>query len=179
LCRGAAARSLEGPATLRIEFLADCPDVVACVSRWLGRNWFNRLGRSLRQREKCLRLRMNRGRLPLGLVAFVGQEPVGTASIARDEVPWEQLFLCRSATRETACLTGVYVVPHWRGQGIGAALCRRALAEARRLGLPSLDLYTANRPTFYTRLGWANPVRSVVEVEGRCQLRTFLEHRLT
>ena len=167
------------PTPLRIEFLADCPDVVACVSRWLGRNWFNRLGRSPRQREECVRRRMNRGRLPLGLVALDGQQPVGTASIDRDELPWELLFLRRSAARSTACLTGVYVVPHWRGRGVGTALCRRALAEARRLGLPSLDVYTTNRPAFYTRLGWADPVRSIVEVEGRCQLRTFLEHRLT
>ncbi|MBY6225446.1 GNAT family N-acetyltransferase [Ferrimonas balearica] len=52
-------------------------------------------------------------------------------------------------------LANVYVVPSWRGQGIGAAVVKAVMAEARRLGLPRLYLFTEDQQGFYQRLGWA------------------------
>src|SRR5262249_7958775 len=167
------------PAGVRVDYLADHPDVLSRVACWLGRHWFNRLGRSRRQCDACLRSRLNRDRPALALVAFAGAEAIGTASIAVDVVPGPVRILRPAATPHTHCLAGVYVVPKRRGRGVGSALCRRALAEAERMELPSLDLYTADREAYYARLGWRNPLFSAILAGDRWHGRTFMEHPLS
>jgi N-acetylglutamate synthase-like GNAT family acetyltransferase len=49
----------------------------------------------------------------------------------------------------------VFVTPNRRRQGAGAALVRRIMDEARSLHVSKLDLYTVDRTTFYSNLGWA------------------------
>ncbi len=60
-------------------------------------------------------------------------------------------------------MSAVLVQPGYRGQGVGAALCRRIEAEARRIGLAKIYLFTEDRENFYAHLGWA--------VEERCEYR--------
>jgi GNAT superfamily N-acetyltransferase len=52
----------------------------------------------------------------------------------------------------TPWLAGLVVRADQRGRGIGSALVRRLLAEARRLGVPRLYFGT-DVPAFYARLG--------------------------
>jgi N-acetylglutamate synthase-like GNAT family acetyltransferase len=51
------------------------------------------------------------------------------------------------------------VLPERRGQGIGAALCERVAAEATRLGVAEVYLYTTSQQALYLRLGW-KPISS-------------------
>lgn len=51
-------------------------------------------------------------------------------------------------------LRSLAVHPEYRGRGLGATLTRRALAEARRLGLRRLILLTETAPQYFTRFGF-------------------------
>jgi GNAT superfamily N-acetyltransferase len=92
-------------------------------------------------------LHLNRDRIPLTLLALVESQPVGTASI----------FLHDMDTRMdlTPWLAAVYVLPEFRGQGIGSQLVRAIEDVATRLQLERLYLFTPDREDFYARLGWS------------------------
>jgi len=51
-------------------------------------------------------------------------------------------------------LASVFVPPEHRGKGIGTALTRRIMDEAKALDVGTLYLFTPDRETFYSRLGW-------------------------
>ena len=52
-------------------------------------------------------------------------------------------------------LAGVFVSPACRQQGIGTALVRRIMDEARTQHVLKLYLYTVDRTAFYANLGWS------------------------
>ena len=77
---------------------------------------------------------MNTDRLPLTLVAVHTGELVGMVSLKFHDMdtrpdldPW---------------LGGLLVLPEWRNRGVGTTLMHRATAEARRLNVPRLYLWT-------------------------------------
>jgi predicted N-acetyltransferase YhbS len=116
-----------------------------------------------RYRKSSQRLRD--GRLPaegLSLVAAEGKRVIGTA----------RLWLAACASGEPALLLGpVAVAADCRNRGIGAALVRRAVAEARRLGHGAVIL-VGDAP-YYGRFGFS------AEKTGRLRLPgPFERHRL-
>lgn len=129
-----------------IDYLVDSDKAFEPVVDWVHSQWVAHWGRSRLSTVQLLRSRLSRDRLPLTLVAQVGDEPVGTLSIADDEAPAGRGCL--------PCLSGVYVPPAWRGRGVGGQLCARAVGEAVRLALPRLGLFTADARDFYARRGW-------------------------
>jgi GNAT superfamily N-acetyltransferase len=87
------------------------------------------------------------------LVAEVGAEVVGTL----------QLCVLPTLVRQgapRAQLEGVHVRSDHRGSGVGGAMVRWAVEEARRRGCALVQLTSQKRRTdahrFYTRLGFAN-----------------------
>ena len=73
-------------------------------------------------------------------------EPVGTCLLVESEIepnhdvsPW---------------LAGLFVVPEYRGKGVGAALVRAIEDQARQRELSRVYLYTTHAVGFYKRLGW-------------------------
>jgi GNAT superfamily N-acetyltransferase len=87
------------------------------------------------------------------LVAEVGAEVVGTL----------QLSVLPTLVRQgapRAQLEGVHVRSDHRGSGVGGAMVRWAVEEARRRGCALVQLTSQKRRTdahrFYTRLGFAN-----------------------
>jgi GNAT superfamily N-acetyltransferase len=90
--------------------------------------------------------RLSPHKIPETFVALRRDEIVGTASIVPHDMstrmdlsPW---------------LAAVYVPSEYRGMGIGSALVRAAIDEARYVGLERFYLITPDRVSFYTRLGW-------------------------
>ena len=82
----------------------------------------------------------------VALVAKADGEPVGTCILAESEIepnhdvsPW---------------LAGLFVVPEYRGKGVGAALVRAIEDQARQRELSRVYLYTTHAVGFYKRLGW-------------------------
>jgi GNAT superfamily N-acetyltransferase len=85
-------------------------------------------------------------KIPTTVVAVEGGQPLGSASLVAQDMairpdysPW---------------LASVFVAPEFRRRGIGSALVGRIVEEARALGVRRLFLYTPDKESFYTRLGW-------------------------
>lgn len=117
----------------------------------------------IRYRKSSQRLREDR--LPAEGLAFVAVDSkrvVGTARL------WN--IACGSG--QPALLLGpVAVAVDCRGRGIGAALVRRALREARRLGHGAVILVGDAR--YYARFGFAAETASALQLPG-----PFERHRL-
>jgi predicted N-acetyltransferase YhbS len=128
---------------LRISDLA--PADVTTVAAWQHEEWGAFVpGDTPARRAAILRTRLGATRPPLVLVASAGQERVGTVGLVAEGPlavdvpgPW---------------MEGLYVVPHRRGRGFGAALARAAMARAA--GERAMYLVTAGLEGFYARLGW-------------------------
>jgi predicted N-acetyltransferase YhbS len=109
--------------------------------------------------------RLRKGRLPadgLSLIAADGKRVVGTARL------WQ--VACDSG-QQALLLGPVAVAADCRGHGIGAALVRRALREARRLGHRAVML-VGDAP-YYGRFGFSSEKTSEVRLPG-----PFERHRL-
>ena len=97
----------------------------------------------MRDREEEAR---SDGGVPYAWIAFMDAKPVGSVSLiasnmdTRPELkPW---------------LAALFVLPTWRGRGIGSALMERCAAEARTSGFSTLHLYTSEAESYYRRRGW-------------------------
>jgi len=85
--------------------------------------------------------------LPIVLIAHMGDEVVGTASlIADDELP--------DATELGPWLAAVFVEEERRGTGVGTALVQEMMTRARALQIERLYLYTDNAAAWYQLMGW-------------------------
>ena len=140
--------------TLRHERNADIPAREALLDEAFG---------DFRARKTSERLRA--GRLPAEGLAFVaadGRRLVGTA----------RLWNIACGSDQPALLLGpVAVVSDCRNRGIGAALVRRAVAEARRRGHSAIIL-VGDEP-YYSRFGFSGEKIAAVRLPG-----PFERHRL-
>lgn len=134
---------------LTLAYLADYPAHVPQVARWLH-DQFGYLSpnSTLEKRLARLRANLNRAAVPTVLVALLGDEPVGTASLVAEDMTIRPQL--------TPWLASVYVTPAHRQRGVGRALVRRVVDEAAALGHTRLWLYTSDdRIRFYQAMGWA------------------------
>ena len=140
--------------TLRQERPADADAREALLDQAFGET---------RARKTSQRLR--EGRLPaegLSLIAADAKRVIGTARL------WD--IVC--GTGQPALLLGpVAVTADCRNRGIGAALVRRALREARRLGHGAVIL-VGDAP-YYSRFGFAGEKAAGLKLPG-----PFERHRL-
>jgi predicted N-acetyltransferase YhbS len=140
--------------TLRQERPADAEAREALLDQAFGET---------RARKTSQRLR--EGRLPaegLSLIAADAKRVIGTARL------WD--IVC--GTGQPALLLGpVAVTADCRNRGIGAALVRRALREARRLGHGAVIL-VGDAP-YYSRFGFAGEKAAGLKLPG-----PFERHRL-
>ena len=148
-----AAREGGGP-PVRIEELADHPDLVETLARWHWAAW-GQPG-ALPHWIETLRGRVHRDRIPTTFVAMAGDEPIGSVSIVERDMsthpdlgPW---------------LAAVYVAPAFRGRSVGSELVRQAVRRAAELGAARVYLYTDDAAGFYERLGWSTVAEE--EYEG-------------
>ncbi|MCC7276623.1 MAG: GNAT family N-acetyltransferase [Alphaproteobacteria bacterium] len=132
----------------RIVPLADRPDAIPILATALWAYWGATFPhKTVAVRSASLAARVNRDRVPTAVVALdAAGAPIGTASILLDDM--------ETRTDLNPWLATVFVMPERRGRGLGAALCGAMAAEAWRLGIPRLHLYTFDRRGFYAGLGW-------------------------
>lgn len=106
--------------------------------------WTTVPGASAERMSARLALADRAGRIPLALVALHEDQPIGAINLVDsddDEHPdWHPW------------LAGLVVAESWRSRGVGSALVRALLVEARRLGFQRIYFGT-DGPGFYLRLG--------------------------
>jgi predicted N-acetyltransferase YhbS len=141
--------------TIRQERASDVPAREALLDQAFG---------AARTRKASERLR--EGRLPaqgLALIAAEGKRVIGTA----------RLWHVRCDSGQTALLLGpVAVAAECRGRGVGAALVRRALRGARKLGHRAVIL--VGDPPYYGRFGFSAATTADLFMPGPFERRRLL-----
>jgi GNAT superfamily N-acetyltransferase len=132
---------------LRIENIADHPDLIETVARWQWGEWGHLdPADSLAARIASIGAQTDLDRIPTTFVALDGDEPLGSASLVADDMPTHPEL--------TPWLASVYVAPAARGRGVASALVRRVVQQAATLGVTRLYLYTESAQGLYEKLGW-------------------------
>ena len=136
-------------ASPRIEQLGRRPELLPVVAKWIYEEWWEGEDEaSLEKLTGLLRPHLVPDRIPLTLVALIGSEPVGTATLLEHDVGTEKWpELC-------PWMAAVYVVPEQRHRGVGGALVKAIVAQAATIGRNVLYLLTVGREEFYAALGW-------------------------
>ena len=114
--------------------------------------FFDERGLGLDDALSSYRERAQVDALPLALVAFAEGKLVGTVSLKVQDLD--------TRPEITPWLASLFVVPEWRGRGVASLLIRRVVAEARRLKLPTLFLWTSAAEALYLKLGWRTVERT-------------------
>ncbi|MGI8855780.1 MAG: GNAT family N-acetyltransferase [Thermomicrobiales bacterium] len=131
---------------MRIDTIANHPDLVETVARWQWGEWGRDPDDSLGARIASIGAQTDADRIPTTFVALDGDEPLGSASLVADDMSTHPEL--------TPWLASVYVAPVARGRGVASALVRRVVQQAAALGIARLYLYTENARGLYEKLGW-------------------------
>ena len=139
---------------MTIEYLADYLEAVPTLAQWQHVEWgHTRPGDTVEKRAARLRAWTNRDRIPLTVVAHEAGEVFGSASLIAHDM--------ETRMELTPWLAGVFVGEQYRRRGLGAQLVRRIMAEAGKLKIPLLYLYTVHSEHFYAALGWTLQERTL------------------
>jgi GNAT superfamily N-acetyltransferase len=138
--------------TPRVELLADHPRLVPVIAAWHWAEWGDAYPEgSADEWARILSARAGRGPVPFTLVAFIAGEPVGAVSLVESDMPADP-----KVAHLSPCVSGTYVRPEQRSEGIGSVLMEALEERAHRFGLAELFLFTGEDEAegFYERLGW-------------------------
>jgi GNAT superfamily N-acetyltransferase len=138
--------------TPHIAWLGEHPQHLRTLADWHVRafaDWVS--GWQVDEAERELQAHASVRALPTTLLALDpaadGDDALlGSVSLLESDRP--------APDRHAPWLGSLYVRPSARGRGIGATLVRAAVAEAQRLGVPRLHLWTPAHASFYAALGW-------------------------
>lgn len=134
--------------SLSYQFLYDRPNETRTVINWWNTVWSDRLGPDLEGVEQQLVRSLSKTELPVHLLAYLDEVPVGTAALKHQEM--ESLY--------PDCyywLGSVFVDPRYRGSKVASELTMQIVRLAKGRGLPHLYLQTANLSGgLYASLGW-------------------------
>jgi predicted N-acetyltransferase YhbS len=130
---------------LQIDHLFAHPEYIRSVAGWIhGEFWHEKGGHTFETLEAALRAASDPDVLPVSLLALVDGAPAGTVNLIHSDSP--------SRPDLHPWLAALFVLPEHRRRGVGGALCRALVREARRLAIAELFLGT-DIPGFYARLG--------------------------
>lgn len=130
-------------AKIEIEELLDHPLLISTVVGWIRQEWPKESGATEIEQRLCGD--RARDRLPLPIVALEGSTPVGYVSLIQ--------FETEECKGKRFWIDGLYVIPAYRGLGLGSKLLEFAVERARRLRLTYLCAYT-DKISLYSRNGW-------------------------
>ncbi len=132
---------------IRIERLAHCPDLVPLLAVWFQSEWPAYYGASgPGDAETDLRAYLNASGLPVGLVAFRGNEVCGVAALKAQSI---------ASRPDIGPWAGAgFVAPARRRQGIGGELLRGVESVAKELGFPRVYCATSTSASLLERNEW-------------------------
>jgi len=133
---------------LRIDTLDKHLDAIPTLAAWFHKEWgYFYPERTLQDVEKAISGRANTDRIPLALVAYDGDELIGTVCLKEHDMDTRKDL--------TPWLAGLYVELSRRGEGFGKQLVAAMEGKARELGVKTLYLFTPESEGFYRQLGWS------------------------
>jgi GNAT superfamily N-acetyltransferase len=141
---------------VRILPLAHRPDLAPTLARWHHDEWHSLYdGWSYEAALAELCGHTEADRVPTTLVALSAEgELCGSVSLVVDDLP--------ACPWYSPWLASLYVRPECRGRGLGGRLVDAAVAEARRLGVSRLYLFTPHHEGYYAARGWSVVERTTV-----------------
>ncbi|WP_139307989.1 GNAT family N-acetyltransferase [Pontibacter flavimaris] len=130
-----------------IRYLYEAPQHFDTVADWIYRQWWQKPGNTAEVVRTPLRGHLQPQPLPAAFVALDGEMPVGSVLLIEsdgidalpDLKPW---------------LAALYVLPAYRGQGVGKQLVQALEQHAWQEGFTDLYLVATDRVSFYYELGW-------------------------
>ena len=132
---------------MEITHINEHPQAIPIIARWLENEWGD-LSPDVNYQNICSNLQKQTDilQIPGTFIAFENQKFLGTAGLVENDM----------STRPelTPWVAGVYVDPEFRNRGVGAALVKTVMFEAKCIGIKKFYLWTANRMNFYSMLGW-------------------------
>lgn len=131
--------------------IADRPDLAATVAGWLWNEFLRHDGYTLAQAETLVAAGTARTGAPQCFVALADGIPVGTASLAIEDLD-ERPDL-------TPWLAGVFVLPESRGRSHAKRLIAAVEAACIKSGIPTAWLYTHTAEPLYASIGWQHVER--------------------
>lgn len=151
-----------------ITTLADRPDLVFTIARWLWEGTLRARGLPMSWGLSALDAHLGAGTIPATLIVMERGEPLGALGLVAHE-PSD-----RYRAEQSPWITHLYVVPQARGQGIGSMLLHGAERYARSLGFPRAYARVAGPADWFLTQGWS-PLRAT---EGPAGMRFDLWKRL-
>lgn len=131
---------------MEIVTIADRPDLVPIVVRWLWHEFWKHDGYTLGQTHAAVAAATVQYGPPQTFVLLIDGVAVGTASLAIEDLD------------ERPCLTpwlaGVFVVPEARGRGYATRLVQAVEMACQAATIPSAWLHTNSAERMYARVGW-------------------------
>ena len=132
---------------VRLARLGPDDPALETVAHWHWHEWSLGIEAELVMWRERLRARTDADGVPFTLVAWWGDDPVGSVSVCTDDIdshfadhgPW---------------LTGMFVVGAARNLGLGRHLLAEAEDRARAAGATELWLHTGEATRFYERCGY-------------------------
>ena len=130
-----------------IRNLTDVPQHLERLAQWHHNEWsYLNPGRTLAMRKERMQDYFSETLIPSTWVAESEGQLAGSAAIVASDMDTHPEY--------TPWLASVFVSPEFREQGIGAALVKQVMEEARKNGIETLYLYTPDKAGFYQKLGW-------------------------
>jgi N-acetylglutamate synthase-like GNAT family acetyltransferase len=132
---------------MKIEYLADHPEHIKSVARWLYEQWGHLSpDRDTQFRIRELLRRSKKAQVPSAFISLQDGLLTGTASLTEDDM--------ENHPELTPWLASVYVHPEYRNKGTARALVGRVIEEASSIGIKTLYLFTFDQKEFYKKMGW-------------------------
>ncbi len=131
---------------MRIVSVAERRDLVPVVADWLWQEFWRSDGYALEDTAAAVAAATADIGPPQTFVLLVDGRPVGTASLAAEDLD--------ERPQLTPWLAGVLVIPQARRRGYAGHLIRAVERACRTASIPAAWLYTNSAEALYARAGW-------------------------
>ncbi len=134
--------------SIKIDYLINHPEHLPVLASWMFKTWGHLNPQSsLEKAEHKLTTHLNAVNMPLTFIALQNDEPVGMCSLRQNDGIKEEL---------TPWLASLFVLPQFRGQGIGEKLVQMVIKKAHTFGYDTLYLFAfdSSLSSWYEKLGW-------------------------